>query len=94
MNHAGNPITDPYIYNNVDCTPDNATLVWQDSRNLVTNVDLSADNHSLTFEVSQENIAQGNAVIAVRNSNDEILWSWHIWVTDYVPGVKQTRMLL
>lgn len=91
VNHAGNPITDPYIYNNVGCEPDNATLVWQDSRNLVTNVDLSADMHSLTFEVSKENIAQGNAVIAVRNSKNEILWSWHIWVTDYVPGKEADK---
>lgn len=91
VNHAGNPITDPYIYNNEGCDPDNATLVWQDSRNLVTNVDLSADKRSLTFEVSKDNIAQGNAVIAVRNSNNEILWSWHIWVTDYVPGKEADK---
>lgn len=86
VNHAGNPITNPYIYNNEGCDPDNATLVWQDSPDLVTNVKLSEDKENMTFEVSQDNIAQGNAVIAVRNSNDEILWSWHIWVTDYVPG--------
>ena len=90
VNHAGNPITDPYICNNEGCVPDNATLVWQDSRNLVTNVKL-LDNKNMTFEVSQENIAQGNAVIAVRNSNDEILWSWHIWVTDYVPGKEADK---
>lgn len=86
VNHAGNPITNPYIYNNEGCDPDNATLVWQDSPDLVTNVKLSEDKENMTFDVSQDNIAQGNAVIAVRNSNDEILWSWHIWVTDYVPG--------
>ena len=86
VNHAGNPITNPYIYNNEGCDPDNATLVWQDSPDLVTNVKLSEDKENMTFEVSQDNIAQGNAVIAVRNSNDEILWSWHIWVTDYEPG--------
>lgn len=86
VNHAGNAITDPYIYRNEGCEPDNATLVWQDSPNLVTNVDLSTDKRSLTFEVSKENIAQGNAVVAVRNSSNTIMWSWHIWVTDYVPG--------
>lgn len=91
VNHAGNPITDPYIYRNVGCVPDNATLVWQDSPDLVTNVKLSEDKQNMTFEVSEDNIAQGNAVIAVRNSNDEILWSWHIWVTDYVPGGKADK---
>lgn len=26
--------------------------------------------------------SEGNAVIAVKNSANEVLWSWHIWVTD------------
>ncbi len=26
--------------------------------------------------------AEGNAVIAVKNGMNEVLWSWHIWVTD------------
>lgn len=28
---------------------------------------------------------EGNAVLAVRNNNKEIMWSWHIWVTKYNP---------
>ena len=27
-------------------------------------------------------IRQGNAVIAIKDASDAILWSWHIWVTD------------
>ena len=27
-------------------------------------------------------IRQGNALIALRNSDGKILWSWHIWITD------------
>ena len=91
VNHTGNAITDPYIYNNANCTPDNATLVWQDSPELVTNVALSSDKHSLAFEVPQASIAQGNAVVAVRNASNQIMWSWHIWVTDYVPGLAADK---
>lgn len=29
-----------------------------------------------------DNIQQGNAVIAVRDGDSKILWSWHIWITD------------
>ena len=86
VNHTGNEITDPYIYNNANCTPDNATLIWQDSPELVTNVALSSDKHSITFDVNQASIAQGNAVVAVRNASNQIMWSWHIWVTDYKLG--------
>ena len=86
INHLGNGITDPYIYNNANCTPNSCTLVWQDEPNLVTNVALSSDGHFLEFTVNQSTIRQGNAVVAVRNAANEIMWSWHIWVTDYVLG--------
>lgn len=86
INHLGAEITDPYIYSNANCVPANCTLVWQDEPNLVTNVALSSDNHFLEFNVNQATIRQGNAVVAVRNASNEIMWSWHIWVTDYVLG--------
>ena len=90
INHLGNGITDPYIYNNTNCTPHNCTLVWQDEQNLVTNVALSSDGHFLEFTVNQSTIRQGNAVVAVRNASNTVLWSWHIWVTDYKPGTTGT----
>lgn len=31
-------------------------------------------------------VADGNAVIAVKDAGGNILWSWHIWVTDYNPN--------
>lgn len=42
----------------------------------------------LNFHISRENIRQGSAVIAVSDntSDNTILWSWYIWITDYVPG--------
>ncbi|MCI6211632.1 fimbrillin family protein, partial [Bacteroides heparinolyticus] len=86
INHLGNGITDPYIYNNANCTPNSCTLVWQDEQNLVTNVALSSDGHFLEFTVNQSTIRLGNAVVAVRDASNTVLWSWHIWVTDYVPG--------
>jgi hypothetical protein len=36
----------------------------------------------LTFQIPQAGIKQGNAMIAVKDSEGTILWSWHIWVTD------------
>lgn len=40
----------------------------------------------LYFTIPEETCKQGNAVIAVRDQNDQIMWSWHIWVTDWLPG--------
>ena len=89
INHAGVGITDPYIYNN-GLTAHNCTLVWQDGKDLVTNVKLSTDSHFLEFTVDQATIKQGNAVVAVRDAANTVLWSWHIWVTDYRPGTTGT----
>ena len=51
INHRGVGITNPYIYNNANCTPAKCTLIWQDAQNLVTGVALSADRHFLQFTV-------------------------------------------
>lgn len=86
VNHLDAPITDPYVYNNANCTPKDAVLVWQDEKDLVTRIALSSDKHNITFVVNPATIKQGNAIIAVRNSSGQIMWSWHIWVTDYKLG--------
>lgn len=86
VNHLDAAITDPYIYNNAGCTPLDAVLVWQDEENLVTNVRLAEDGHRLIFDVPQATIKQGNAIVAVRDADSRIMWSWHIWVTDYELG--------
>ncbi len=83
VNHLGNPISDPYIYNNAGCTPASATLLWEDRLNLVRNVALSADGHSLIFDVPAASIRQGNAMVAVHDADGNVMWSWHIWVTDF-----------
>lgn len=36
----------------------------------------------LRFEIPKSKIAQGNAVIAIKDGSSNIRWSWHIWVTD------------
>ena len=57
-----------------------ACLIWQDTENLVSDIKF-ADNY-VSFAVKKETIHNGNAIIAVRNASNEILWSWHIWVTE------------
>ena len=47
--------------------------------------DSSADMWGIKFEITRSNIDQGNAVIAVVDEQARIMWSWHIWVTDYNP---------
>ena len=88
LNHMGAWISMPYIYDNSGCMPSDCCLVWQDANGLVSNVHLSDDHHYLEFEVAQATICQGNAVVAVRDASNRIMWSWHIWVTDYKLGTE------
>lgn len=76
VKHDGTPITGPYITGAAD-----AVLVWQDQPGLVTDVDLNDAKTALTFRVEKESLNQGNAVVAVRDGEGTIMWSWHIWAT-------------
>jgi len=66
-------------------------IIWQDQNTIGDNTDgskvkftLDEDDpiHSkLTVYTGEE----GNALVGARNSKGEIVWSWHIWVTDNEP---------
>ena len=57
-----------------------AFILWQDSPGLISRV--KYEKGVIKFHVDERTIAEGNAVIALRDSNHDIVWSWHIWVTD------------
>lgn len=86
-NHRDSLITNPYIQKNKGCVPASASLVWQDEQNLITQIKYDATAYGETggikFYIAPENIQQGNAVIAVKDTAGIIMWSWHIWVTSF-----------
>ena len=90
INHTGNPITSPYIKENSGCVPAKAELLWQDAPGLISNVQYNNSQMQLfvnpenyiSFQVNALTTRQGNAVIAIKDAGDNVLWSWHIWVTD------------
>ena len=83
INHAGAGITGPYLTDN-GCIPARAELVWQDAPSLVSEIKYNTGSNggTISFKVDKSTIQQGNAVIAVKDASDAVLWSWHIWVTD------------
>ena len=70
-----------------------ASILWQDAKGMMTNDNVKLDIAKGTLTVKSTNNIVGNAVVAVYNSaNDgegEILWSWHVWVTEYHPDGSQ-----
>ncbi len=80
INHNGDAIKSPKITG-----AKGAKLIWQDAYKLITNVGI--DNGYVTFTVTEDmaNLVEGNALIAVTDGPDgtgNILWSWHIWITE------------
>lgn len=59
-----------------------ASLSWETVSGLVT-VTTTDDTRSFgMFKVTASSpTANGNALVVVKNASDEVLWSWHIWVT-------------
>lgn len=84
VDYNGNHINSPYLP-----TPDDATLVWSDGFYMFKDVRLSADKKYLIFTIDPDYIQQANAVVAVRDAGDNIMWSWHIWVTEH-PVLTET----
>lgn len=62
-----------------------AELVWQDEPGLISDVIFDETENTITVTTNNKS---GNAVIATRNDEGDINWSWHIWVADYDPEVN------
>lgn len=66
--------------------PVRAGLLWESSPGLVTQVELLYGYVRFKADPYRE----GNAVIAVYDSQRRVLWSWHIWITDEPQDVTYT----
>lgn len=61
---------------------DNAVLVWSDGFFMFKDIHLDTGKQNLVFTIDPDYMQQANAVLAVRDASNRIMWSWHIWVTE------------
>ena len=80
--YLNNSIENPYIYNNHGYQPYDACLVWSDGFYMFENIHLNEDKTMLVFSLNKDYMQQANAILAVRDEQGRIMWSWHIWVTE------------
>lgn len=81
--YLDNSIENPYIYNNHGYQPYDACLVWSDGFYMFENIHLNEDKTMLVFSLNKDYMQQANAILAVRDEQGQIMWSWHIWVTEH-----------
>ncbi len=88
VNHLDNPIHAPRLKDN-GIAVGSAQLLWQDTPAAAPLIEVSSvqvDGDCIRFHIpAGENCVQGNAVIAVKDADGKIAWSWHIWVTLHKP---------
>lgn len=48
--------------------------------------DISLNNNCVTFKIKG---TAGSALLAVRDASGDVLWSWHIWITNKLPGASK-----
>lgn len=60
-------------------------VVDDDNHQNLVNVSDISDKDNALVHVKVPVTNGGNAVIAAYNSSGVIVWSWHIWVSDYIP---------
>ena len=78
-------------------SPARAALLWQSEKDLVNFSSFDADSGTFTFYISHEEtedadaelkVPDGNAVVAAYDADDNILWSWHLWITESDPATS------
>lgn len=75
----GNGVETPGVEYPGPLKPKEAVLLWQDTPNLISSIDLV--DGKVLFSITQPR-SMGNAVIAVTDG-ENIIWSWHIWKLDF-----------
>lgn len=63
-----------------------AEVLWQDASGVISSVITSGTGKNAIIRVDAGSSAQGNAVVALKQGST-ILWSWHIWVTNFNPDL-------
>lgn len=81
VNHRDAKITSPYIEQNASCSVSSAAIVWQDHENLITGLQVvdGGDCKYIRFVIEAMPPLNANAVLCVKDSSGNIMWSWHIW---------------
>ena len=92
-NHLDQEITSPFIENNAGCDASTCEVLWQANGNAVQQLSIegtprSTDDYTasnvryLKFYMDPTFISQNNSLIAIKDDQGRVIWSWQIWSTN------------
>ena len=74
-----------YYPQSVDIAPVKAGLIWEEVEGTITDVTLMYGYVRFKCAAYDENSRPCNAVVGVFDKYGNVLWSWHIWITNHKP---------
>lgn len=76
----------------IELNTERIELLWQTSSELIKYLDMRdgkvvfyLERAVTTDDEETDDVTPGNALIGAYDANDELIWSWHIWVTNNDP---------
>ena len=89
---VGDPVMGSVNQNNADIALSDHTNIVDakhtDGSAVTPEAPLTTTNGGRIYCRTASNTTGGNGVIVAYNQAKAILWSWHVWVTDYAPSAK------
>lgn len=87
-------VFNPYIGgNDIALATEKVDIVWQSRRSLIKYLDLRDGKASFYLEMAVDEddeplneVYEGNAILGAYDKSGELIWSWHIWVTNGDPA--------
>ena len=64
---------------NAAIAPDTVEILWDNGSGVISSITYNSETGFVTFMASG---LEGNALVAAKDEEGTILWSWHIWCTD------------
>ena len=81
-NHANENITQPDIPAKY-CK--SVSKSWADVYNVISDLEIITydGKRGVRFRANKFNLQQGSSCIALFNSSNQVVWSWHIWISEH-----------
>lgn len=81
-NHANGNITAPDIPASY-CN--SVSKTWADVYNVISDLEIVTydGKRGVRFRANKFNLQQGSSCIALFNSSNQVVWSWHIWISEH-----------